>query len=105
VTVYLPDGTVFEDKTVSFDTNADGLFVKHAQEIPDAHIAGLREERDFNRTHRAGEMHRVASIPVALVEAWLRDGYDIHEMSAKQIIAKLKSEDLDAFVVSDKLGR
>ncbi len=102
MTVYLPDGTVFEDKAVSFGNNADGLFVKHAQEIPDDFLSGLRTERSHNASHKAGEMHRVASIPVVLVEMWLKEGFDIHKESAKAIVARLRSHDLDAFITSDK---
>jgi hypothetical protein len=46
-------------------------------------------------------MH-IASIPVEIVEKWQREGFDFYNESAKKIVAKLKNENLDAFLVTNK---
>ena len=48
-------------------------------------------------------MHRVASIPVAVVEKWMREGRDFNNASVKEILGWLKAENLDAFITSDKV--
>ena len=48
---------------------------------------------------------KVASIPTAVVEKWMREGFNImtdKNITAKQIVNKLKSENLDAFLTTEK---
>lgn len=42
----------------------------------------------------------VASIPEALANKWIREGFDIWSAPAKEIIRKLKIEGYDTFVIS-----
>ncbi len=42
----------------------------------------------------------VASIPEGLVNKWIREGFDFDNAPANEIIAKLRSENYDAFVIS-----
>lgn len=42
----------------------------------------------------------VASIPEALVNKWLREGFDVWNAPANEIVRKLKSEHYDKFVIS-----
>lgn len=42
----------------------------------------------------------VASIPEALVNKWLREGFEFYEADSQTIINKLKMEGYDDFVVS-----
>jgi hypothetical protein len=83
--------------------SAGDLAIKRTQEIPDSFLADLRRARSDASSAPAGEMHRVASIPVALVEHWTREGFDVYREPAKAIIARLQRENLDAFITSDKL--
>jgi len=77
-------------------------YTKHTQEIPMDFLDGLQSERLASAAVRAGELHRVASVPTAVVEIWLRQGLDIHKMTAREIVAKLHRDGLDAFVTSNK---
>jgi hypothetical protein len=81
----------------------DGHYIKREQEIPEDFLAHLGAERDYAATHRAGEFHKVASIPVALVETWQREGFDVYHESAKAILARLRRHDLGAFITSTKV--
>lgn len=91
------------DSGVSFDENTDGLVVQTFQSIPTEFTDALKAERFANKQSRvSNEYHRVASIPVVVVDKWMREGFDFHKATAKEIIAKLKAENLDAFITSDK---
>lgn len=96
--------TNFIDSTVSFDENTDGLVIQKAQYISPEFIAQLQQERFQNSQQRVpNEYHRVASIPVVVVEKWLTEGFDIYKEDAKAILARLKHENLDYFITSDKV--
>ena len=51
-----------------------------------------------------GDYHRVASIPVVVVEKWMREGFNIWDKNVKasEVVARLKSENLDAFLTTTK---
>ncbi|MBD3754228.1 MAG: hypothetical protein IE937_01135 [Gammaproteobacteria bacterium] len=61
------------------------------QDLKDA-----KEEFHF----RLNGLTSVASIPEALVNKWMREGFDFWNAPANEIIRKLKSEEYDAFVIS-----
>jgi hypothetical protein len=44
----------------------------------------------------------VASIPVAVHEQWLKEGFDLMKEPAHKIVARLKQQNLDAFVTTKK---
>jgi hypothetical protein len=44
----------------------------------------------------------VASIPVAVHEQWLKEGFDLMQEPAHKIVARLKQQNLDAFVTTKK---
>lgn len=92
----------FIDQNVAFDENSEGLVIERYQEIPQSFIDNLKAEKANSRAVREGETMRVASIPVAVVELWLRQGYDFHNATAAEIVAKLKAEHLDDFVTTNK---
>lgn len=90
------------DVAHDFKDNVDGLLIKKHQHIPDDFLTRLKHEKIASSGVREKEYMKVASIPVAVVETWLAQGYDIHKMTAKQILNKLRSEDLDAFITTTK---
>lgn len=77
------------------------LTVRKDQHITSDFLDGLKEDR-FASKDRAREFHKVASIPVVVVEKWLREGFDIYRESAPAILKKLRDEDLQAFIATDK---
>jgi hypothetical protein len=78
------------------------LIIKHTQNIPQGFLDGLREARLESSRKPMGDFHRFASIPTAVVEKWGREGFDVMKESAKSIIAKLRGEDLDSFITTNK---
>lgn len=59
----------------------------------------LAEAKD-NFAFRLNGLTPVASIPEALVNKWLREGFDFWNAPANEIVRKLKLENYDTFVVS-----
>jgi hypothetical protein len=85
------------------DDPDEQLIVEHSQVISDDLLAQNQELRDASAA-RAGEYHKLAAIPTVIVEKWMREGFNIFEdgVQAKEIIARLKRENLDAFITTTK---
>jgi hypothetical protein len=92
----------FIDQQVAFEENSEGLVIEKYQEIPRYFLDSLKRERDNSKSVREGEYMRVASIPVAVVDKWVSEGFDFSNATAAQIVAKLKLENLDGFLTTDK---
>lgn len=86
----------------NIDQNVDGLYVHKAQQITDEYLDGLKDSKIASTQAPAGEYHRIASIPVALVEKWLNEGFDVYKEGAKAILKRLRNEDLDHFITTNK---
>ena len=81
--------------------NIDGAAVKFEQHISDDFLTNLADMR--SESHRpAGDFHLACSVPVAVAEKWLREGYDIYKEPARTTMAKLKAESLQAFIATTK---
>ena len=87
-----------------FGCDVDGVFRKHTQEISDDFLTGLKEQRNASLDQREGDFMRVASIPVVVVEKWMREGFDVMsgKHTAAEIVKRLKQENLHAFLTTDK---
>lgn len=87
-----------------FDIKDDGdkYTIERFQAIPQAYLDSLKEARFDSKNRRAGEYHRAASIPQALVDHWLAQGYDVFQEPIGKTLAKLKAEGFDAFITTDK---
>lgn len=75
---------------------------KHTQHISQAFLDDLKDARNESTQKPMGEFHRVASIPTAVVEKWLREGFDIWEASGPEIVKKLQAEDLQMFMATER---
>ena len=94
--------SLLTDIKYGFLSTASNFAIQRNQEVTSEHLDTLRDERTASANTRAKEMHRVASVPVAVVEKWLSEGFDIYKESAKAIVARLHAEDLSAFVATSK---
>lgn len=97
----LKQGTVLHDVDWDIGVNTDGLFVKKDQYISDEFLTANRDAR-FESKERAREYHRFASIPVVVVEQWLKEGFDVYKESPKAILKRLREQNLEAFITSNK---
>lgn len=85
----------------SFGENADGLFVKTEQVITDEFLNSLHSERMAKAAVRHGEMNRVASVPTHVIELWLRQGVDVWNLTAREVVQRLERENLHAFITTN----
>lgn len=91
------------EATFSFHgDHQDDLVLGHHQDIPCSYLDQLRDERMTSASRRMGDTVRIASIPEVVVVKWLHQGFNIWQASAKEIVAKLRSEDLGAFLTTNK---
>jgi len=74
------------------------------QEVPASFLDQLKRKRDDSASAPTGEMHHVASIPVAIVEKWMAEGFNIFDknINLKEIVKRLNSEDMAGFLVTNK---
>ena len=81
-----------------------GLLIKKQQIITDQFMDDLKDQR-FASKAPARDYHKVASIPVGIIEKWMREGFNIltdKNITAAQIVARLKKEGLDGFLATNK---
>jgi len=93
------------NQQITFEDDSDNaLVIKREQHIPQSFLDRLKTERDATEVQRMGDFHRVASIPVAVVEKWMREGFNIYDknIKASDVLKKLRNEQLDAFITTTK---
>ena len=92
------------DVKVQVSDDAKTLNVAKQQYIPDSFLKGLAEEREASKTNKMGEYHKVASIPVALVEKWKSEGFDIFDKnnSLRDVLNRLQSQDFHQFIATSR---
>jgi hypothetical protein len=93
------------DTLVAFDEDrsTNELIVKRTQEIPSEFLTSLRHERIDSIATPAGEMHRVASIPVEVCDDLLRKyNFDVMTAPVRETLKMLNRYALDAFITTNK---
>ena len=75
---------------------------KNTQTITAAFLDDLKDSRNASTETREKEFQRVASIPVAVHEQWLREGFDLYQHSVKEITKRLRDQSLDYFMATNK---
>lgn len=87
-----------------FSEEAGNLVRTDSQQISQGFLDDLKDKRNHSTNHLEGDFQHVASIPVIFVEKWKKEGFDIMDGSVpfKEIIKKLKAENLDGFMATEK---
>jgi hypothetical protein len=78
------------------------LIIKHTQEIPQEHLDALRTAKADTIGTPMGELHRVCSIPTNWVEEWQREGFDVLNEPAQEVLKRLRAKQLDHFITTTK---
>lgn len=86
----------------AFHEDADKLVLEKKQEIPDEFLSQLRGIKQDSTDQRENEFMHVASIPTLIHEKWLREGYDCTREPVRETVKRLRREQLDAFIVTNK---
>ena len=97
----LKQGTTLHDVDWAIGEDVGGLFAKKQQYISDEFLTANAESR-FESKAPSKDYHRFASVPVVVVEQWLKQGFDVYKESPKAIVKRLRAENLEAFLTSNK---
>tara|TARA_B100000787_G_scaffold168815_1_gene158374 strand:- start:1075 stop:1377 length:303 start_codon:yes stop_codon:yes gene_type:complete len=84
------------------DNDDKNYNIIHEQNISKAFLDSTRIAREESLNHKEGDYMRVASVPVAVHEQWLREGFDMMKEPARAILLRLKTQDLHAFITTKK---
>ena len=79
-----------------------GLTMKNTQHIDQKWLDGLKDDRDNSGKQREKEFMRVASIPTSVTDQWMREGFNIYEVTGKEIVKRLRDQNLDYFMTTEK---
>jgi hypothetical protein len=90
------------DTALGVKQDADGLYRTNSQHIPDSFIKELQEQKTAGGYTDSGEMLKMASIPVVIVEQMMREGVDVYKAPIKDIIKWLRNNDMDHFLTTTK---
>jgi hypothetical protein len=99
-----PSDIVLHDVEWQMNEDVGGLYIRKDQIITDQFMDDLKDAR-FASKAPAKDFHKVASIPVAVVEKWMREGFNIlsdKNITAAQIMKRLRAEGLDGFLATNK---
>ncbi len=85
-------------ENLTFDDAGNGVITSSQHLSPDFWDSLAQAKEDF--AFRLNGLTPVASIPEGLVNKWLREGFDVWNAPAQEIIKKLRIDGYDAFIVS-----
>jgi len=80
----------------------DSVVRHHTQNITQEFLDDLKDSRNASDHAKEGEFMRVASIPVAVHEQWLREGFNLYEATGAEIVKRLSDQNLDGFMATNK---
>lgn len=93
------------DELISFDEDAASgdLIIQREQAIPTSWMSDLVKEKLDSVSTPCGDMYRVASIPVAVVdELQRRYGFDVMNAPVRETLGMLRRLHLDNFITTNK---
>lgn len=92
---------LINDVRAGLITGAGETAIVRAQTIPQEFLDDAKAARDGNHS---GETQSVARLPYALVETWLREGFNVFDknVDAAAIVRRLKAQGLDQFLTTTK---
>lgn len=96
------DDTPLHSVTTDWIAEHGGLTIKNTQNIDQKWLDGLKDERNNSGKQREKEFMRVASIPTSVTDQWMREGFNIYEVSGKEIVKRLREQNLDYFMTTEK---
>jgi hypothetical protein len=87
---------------VLLDADEHNFTIEHPQHISQNFLDRLKVQREDSLGQSEGDYMSVAQVPVAVHEQWLREGFDMMTAPANEIVARLKQQQLDAFITTKK---
>jgi len=93
---------ILSDVQTELVSSGEALAIKREQEIPGWYLQQLSDSYIESKNAPAGDFHRIASIPVAIVEHMQREGIDPYKASIAEIVKWLKNHDCGKLLTSSK---
>jgi hypothetical protein len=102
-----PKGIELLDATtrLQFDRSDDKTLLRRiTQDVPSSFLDRLRDKRLASNNAPMGDLHHVASIPVAIVEKWITEGFNIYDknVTIPEIMRRLQSESMEHLKATSK---
>lgn len=94
-----------EVKTTFHDSdNPNEFIIAETTEIPSSFLDWTHDMREADAQYdRFGNrMVCMAAIPPAVANKWMREGFDVFKEPAAAILKRLRDEDLQAFITSNR---
>lgn len=94
--------------TKLLETNVDlleaggELGVRYTQDIPDHFIQDIQDRFTGANDRIDGNFLFVGSVPAAVADRWMREGYNVYQEPIRKTLAKLKAENFGKFVATSK---
>lgn len=86
-----------------FHDDTSGLIIEKHQEIPEEFLSQLKGIKADSGSVREKNFMHVAAVPVAVHELWMkRDGYDCTREPIRETVRRLRKEQLDDFILTNK---
>ena len=93
---------IIHDVVAELVHSGNDAAIYREQNIPDWYLDQLKDERIESKNKPAGNFHRVASIPVGVVEHMQREGIDPHKAPMKDVVRWLRNHGYDKLLTSSK---
>lgn len=79
--------------------HVDSAILEQTQYISDDFLRRQADMREWSKHNDAGEYHEVAAVPMAKILEWQRQGFDAMQAPVKEVVQRLKAEEL-AYLLS-----
>ena len=79
----------------------DELGVHYTQDIPDYFLDDI-QDRFTGANDATGNLLFVGSVPAAVADRWLREGYDVFKEPIRKTLTKLKAENFGKLIATSK---
>lgn len=79
----------------------DELGVQYEQEITSEFLQDL-QDRFVGTRDPSGELLCAAAIPTAVVDRWMREGFNVFEEPIAKSVARLRLENMGKFITTSK---
>jgi hypothetical protein len=93
--------------TVDKNLKITDATIETFQDLPDSFLRDLADQKIAQDRKFAPDEIKVCSVPVAIVDKWIREGFNIYadqNITPAMIIARLRAEDMTKFITTSKIG-
>jgi len=91
---------LIDTKTALVESGGD-LGVQYSQDISDEFVQDI-QDRFTTPGDKTGNFLFVGSVPAAIADRWMREGYNVFQEPIRKTLARLKAENFGKFVGTSK---